>query len=202
MIIDQASVDSHFPPLLNYVEDMRLEEEKIDQKIKQAQRFGSSHRLRASSTSGHFGIEPAGNQGSSDTEQMSQNQNPLSPQPHHRMSRKGSCLPDLFRKKEQAAKMEVFDFKLLKYKRSSVFFWFKPISQADQRVAKNTHRSSQAGDDVLSTLNQYPNSDHQARQRTLEMSGDLTEHFKVSVKAIKNLGVLIGKLKSQGPIKV
>jgi hypothetical protein len=34
MVIDHSSVDSHFPPLLNYKEDLRVEEERIQSQIR------------------------------------------------------------------------------------------------------------------------------------------------------------------------
>ena len=33
---------------------------------------------------------------------------------------------ELFKKKEAASRMQVYDFKIQKYKRSSIFFWYKP----------------------------------------------------------------------------
>lgn len=94
-------------------------------------------------------------------------------------------LHDLFKKRDVAGRMQIFDFKMQKYKRSSIYFWYKPPVNKERGSDEKIGGNRSLGDDNSSC--QYPASSGNQRQHFCENSCDVSDTFKISVKGVSNI---------------
>ncbi len=126
MVIDKSAVEAHFPPLLNYAEDLKILEEERSSRLAMEKSAGTSQRMGPHQRSLSGGLYDYGQSGSN-SDQMS---NPHSIMTHALRSRQNSSfVADLQKKKEFLSKVGVDELMQMKYKKSSVFFWYKPSNK-------------------------------------------------------------------------